>query len=231
MNARPRPRNQAGVSSSLLIAGAVLLFVGTLLHPMHEDPNDALRAFGEYSADHNWLFSHMAQLAGVVAMVAGMLLIIGRLFDGPARDFALLTVVFGAASLAAAAALQAVDGIALKAMVNAWAVADDAAKASLFNATFAVRQIEIGFAAVSAVLLGLTVLLANIALQQAKYGPVWMSLLGSAGAVGVLIGGFATAATGFSDVAMAATMPGSLVLLIWVVLLAVIELKRKPVKA
>ncbi|TIR27902.1 MAG: hypothetical protein E5X07_17855 [Mesorhizobium sp.] len=85
MNARPRPRNQAGLSSALLIAGAVLLFVGTLLHPMHEDPSDALRAFGEYSADHNWLFSHMAQLAGVVAMIAGMLLIIGRLFDGPAR--------------------------------------------------------------------------------------------------------------------------------------------------
>ncbi|RWC33455.1 MAG: hypothetical protein EOS70_15895 [Mesorhizobium sp.] len=231
MNARPRPRNQAGVSLALLIAGAVLTFVGTLLHPMHEDPNGALRAFGEYSADHNWLFSHMAQLAGVVAMVAGMLLIIGRLFDGPARGSALLTIVFGAASLAAAAALQAVDGIALKAMVNAWAMADDAAKASLFNAAFAVRQIEIGFAAVSAALLGLTVLLASIALQQAKHCPVWMSLLGSPGAVGVLIGGVATAATGFSDIAMAANMPGSLVLLIWVVLLAVIDLKRKPVEA
>lgn len=116
-------------------------------------------------------------------------------------------------------------------MVNAWAMADDAAKASLFNAAFAVRQIEIGFAAVSAVLLGLTVLLASIALQQAKHCPVWMSLLGSAGAVGVLIGGVATAATGFSDIAMAANMAGSLVLLIWVVLLAVIDLKRRPVEA
>ncbi|CCV13444.1 hypothetical protein [Mesorhizobium sp. STM 4661] len=65
MNARPRPRNQAVVSSALLIAGAVLLFVGTLMHPIHENPNDALAAFGEYAADNNWLFSHMAQLAKV----------------------------------------------------------------------------------------------------------------------------------------------------------------------
>jgi len=230
MNESPPSRNEAGVSSALLIAGAVLLFVGTLLHPVHEDPNDALRAFAEYAADHKWLFSHMAQLAGVTAMVAGLLLIIGRLSDGPARGLALLTIVFGAASLAAAAALQAVDGIALKAIVNAWAMADDAAKPSLFNAAFAVRQIEIGFAAVSAMLLGLTVLLALVCLRQARHSAMWLSLLGGAGAVGVLIGAFTMAATGFSDAAMAANMPGSLVLLIWVVLLAVIDLKRKPVE-
>ncbi|UVK36791.1 DUF4386 family protein [Mesorhizobium sp. AR10] len=231
MSGGPQSRNQAGLSSALLIVGAVLLFMGTLLHPMHEDPNDALAAFGEYAADPNWLFSHMAQLAGVSAMVAGMLLIIGRLSQGPARGAALLTIVFGAASLAAASALQAVDGIALKAMVDAWAAAEEAAKPSLFNAALAVRQIEVGFAAVSAMLLGLTVLLACVALHQARRCPVWLSLLGGAGAVGVLIGGFATAATGFSGAAMAANMPGSLVLLIWVVLLAVIDFKRKPVEA
>lgn len=231
MSAAPQSRNQAGVSSALLIAGAVLLFVGTLLHTMHEDPNNALAAFGEYAADHNWLYSHMAQLAGVAAMVAGMLLIIGRLSQGPARGSALLTIVFGAASLAAASALQAVDGIALKAMVNAWAAADEAAKAPLYVAAFAVRQIEVGFAAVSAMLLGLTVLLGCVALHQARHSPMWLSLLGGVGAVGVLIGGFATAATGFSDAAMAANMPGSMVLLIWVVLLAVIDFKRKPVEA
>ena len=231
MNESPPSRNQAGVSSALLIAGAVLPFVGTLLHPVHEDPNDALRAFAEYAADHKWLFSHMAQLAGVTAMVAGLLLIIGRLSDGPARGLLLLTIVFGAASLAAAAALQAVDGIALKAIINAWAMADDPAKPSLFNAAFAVRQIEIGFAAVSAMLLGLTVLLASVCLRQARHSAMWLSLLGGGvGAVGVLIGAFTMAATGFSDAAMAASMPGSLVLLIWVVVLAVIDLKRKPVE-
>ncbi|AZO43568.1 MULTISPECIES: hypothetical protein [unclassified Mesorhizobium] len=231
MSGDPNPGNPASVSSALLIAGAVLLFVGTLLHPMHEDPNDALRAFREYAADPVWLFSHMAQLAGVLSMVAGLVLILGRPSAGPLRGWALLTTVFGAASLAAAAALQAVDGIALKAVVDAWAMADAATKPSLFSAAFAVRQIEVGFAAISAMLLGLTVLLANVALRQARHSPLWLSSLGGAGAVGVLIGGFATAATGFSDTAMAANMPGSMVLLVWVVLLAVIDFRHKPVAA
>lgn len=226
MSTDAKPGNPASVSSALLIIGAVLLFVGTSLHPMHEDPNDALAAFGEYAADHIWLYSHMAQLAGVFAMVAGLLLILGRLSNGPARGWALLTIVFGAASLAAAAALQAVDGIALKAVVNAWAAADAAAKPSLFSAAFAVRQVEVGFAAISATLLGLTVLLATTALHQARRCPLWLSLLGGAGAVGVLFGGLATAATGFSGLAMAANMPGSMVLLVWVVLLAVIDFRR-----
>ncbi|WP_457153306.1 hypothetical protein [Mesorhizobium sp. P5_C1] len=229
MSGDAKPGNPASVSSALLIAGAVLLFVGTSLHPMHEDPNDALAAFGEYAADHIWLFSHMAQLAGVLSMVAGLVLILGRLSDGPPRGWALLTILFGAASLAAAAALQAVDGIALKAVVNAWAMADAATKPSLFSAAFAVRQIEVGFAAISAMLLGLTVLLANVALRQARRSPLWLSLLGGVGAVGVLVGGFATAATGFSGTAMAANMPGSMVLLVWVVLLAVADFRRKPV--
>ena len=229
MSRDAKPGNPASVSSALLIAGAVLLFVGTSLHPMHEDPNDALAAFGEYAADPIWLFSHMAQLAGVLSMVAGLVLILARLSDGPLRGWALLTILFGAASLAAAAALQAVDGIALKAMVNAWAMADAATKPSLFSAAFAVRQIEVGFAAISAMLLGLTVLLANVALHQAQRCPLWLSLLGGAGAVGVLVGGFAIAATGFSSTAMAANMPGSMVLLVWVVLLAAIDFRRNRV--
>lgn len=229
MSGDAKPGDPASVSSALLIAGAALLFVGTSLHPMHEDPNDALAAFGEYAADHIWLFSHMAQLAGVLSMVAGLVLILGRLSDGPLRGWALLTILFGAASLAAAAALQAVDGIALKAVVNAWAAADTATKPSLFSAAFAVRQIEVGFAAISAMLLGLTVLLANVALRQARRCPLWLSLLGGVGAVSVLVGGFATAATGFSGTAMAANMPGSMVLLVWVVLLAVADFQRKPV--
>ncbi|MBB6407416.1 hypothetical protein [Mesorhizobium sangaii] len=229
MSRDAKPGNQASVSSALLTGGAALLFVGTSLHLMHEDPNDALAAFGEYAADHIWLFSHMAQLAGVLSMVAGLVLILGRLSDGPLRGWALLTILFGAASLAAAAALQAVDGIALKAVVNAWAAADTATKPSLFSAAFAVRQIEVGFAAISAMLLGLTVLLANVSLGQARRCPLWLSLLGGVGAVGVLVGGFATAATGFSGTAMAANMPGSMVLLVWVVLLAVADFRRKPV--
>ena len=45
-------------------------------------------------------------------------------------------------------ALKAVDGVALKVMVDAWAVAPAAQKEAAFYAAFAVRQVEIGLASV-----------------------------------------------------------------------------------
>jgi len=65
-----------------------------------------------------------------------------------------LGVYFGLAALASAAILQAVDGIALKAMVDGWARASAEQKQSAFQATFAVRQIEIGAAAYVRILFG-----------------------------------------------------------------------------
>ena len=56
------------------ILGAVLLLIGTYLHPMDADPNAPAAAFAEYAADRIWIASHLLQLAGVALMVAGALL-------------------------------------------------------------------------------------------------------------------------------------------------------------
>ena len=50
-------------------------------------------------------------------------------------------------SLAVAAALQAVDGIDLRTMVDTWAAAPVAQRPVAFQAAFAVRQVEVGLAA------------------------------------------------------------------------------------
>lgn len=55
------------------IAGSVLFFLGTYLHPMEADPNDAAAAFAEYAADRLWVASHLAQLIGVALIVAALL--------------------------------------------------------------------------------------------------------------------------------------------------------------
>jgi hypothetical protein len=59
--------------------------------------------------------------------------------------------------VAVTAALQAVDGIALKAMVDAWAVTPAAQKDLAFYAALAIRQVEIGLASMVSLLFGLTV--------------------------------------------------------------------------
>lgn len=60
------------------------------------------------------------------------------------------------ASLAVTTVLQGVDGIALKVMVDAWAVAPAAQKEIAFHAAFAVRQVEIGLATMASLMFGIT---------------------------------------------------------------------------
>jgi hypothetical protein len=45
-------RSESRIGDACAIAGGVLLFTGTYLHPMGADPNDAIAAVTEYAADH-----------------------------------------------------------------------------------------------------------------------------------------------------------------------------------
>jgi hypothetical protein len=44
------------------IAGSMSLTIGTYLHPMGADPNQAVAAFTEYAANRLWVASHLTQL-------------------------------------------------------------------------------------------------------------------------------------------------------------------------
>src|SRR5258708_32286182 len=92
--------------------GCVLLGIGTSLHPMEVDANEAAAAFAEYAADQNWIIGNLLQFAGVVLLFGFMLILSRQLRAGSGmRQLATGGVI---ASLAVAAVLQAVDGVALK---------------------------------------------------------------------------------------------------------------------
>src|SRR5437870_6114479 len=76
------------IGATCAITGSVLLFVGTYLHPMGADPNQAVAAFTEYAADHLWVESHLTQLAGVSLMVAALLLLAQQLRMGSGTAWA-----------------------------------------------------------------------------------------------------------------------------------------------
>lgn len=209
------------------IAGAILLVVGTALHPMDADPNDPLAAFTEYATDTHWVASHLTQLAGVASLVAALVLLADMLASTPARRWALLGASSAVASVAAAAALQAVDGVALRAMVGRWAAGAEPDKAILFQATVAVRQIEIGLASVVSLLFGVTAVLYGIALRAHPAFHDWLAWFGILSGIALAVSGVATAYTGFSVLAMNISMPASTLLLAWVGGLA-IRLWRLP---
>jgi hypothetical protein len=198
---------RVGASSGVL--GVVMLVAGTVLHPVPADGNDAAAAFAVYAAVSRpaWLAAHLLPLAGITGMVLALVLLSRSVAaTGTGTLAARLTEVTGAAAIAATAALQAVDGIAVKAMVDLWSHASAADRPALFAAAQAVRQVEIGLDAVFSLSLALTIL--------AFAGVLWSVRRGGRVLAGV---GLATAATaagagvlfglqGFSPAAMTAGM-------------------------
>ena len=205
------------------VAGAVLLLLGTYLHPMSADPNVPIAAFTEYAASHIWVASHLMQLAGVILIASALVLLSRKMADGPSAEWATLGALGVIASLAVASALQAVDGIALKFMVDNWAAIAEPGKAALFDATFGVRQIEVGLASIGSLLFGLTVSIYGIALLIDRRFPRWLGIVAIAGGVPTAIGGIAIAYTGFSNLAMAINMPANSLLILWMVAIGIYE--------
>ncbi len=210
----------------LLIAGAGILLLATLLHPMSANPNDSVAAFSEYAADRLWIVSHLGQLLGVLLIAAGLIVLSAQLRQQK-RD-ALPSLAAGGAILMAAVAtfLQAVDGIALIRVVEAWAGASAEEKALAFWSAYAVRQVEIGGAAVFALVAGLTFVLFGVGLVKSSRFPSWLGWLAVVGGVGSVAGGVATAHTGFSGLAMSLNMPASAVLLVWMLAVGFLLVRR-----
>lgn len=195
---------------------------------MGADPSDAIAAFTEYAADRWWVASHLMQLAGILLMDAALLILAKEVEAARGRAWSYVSAGSAVAGLTVAAALQAVDGIALKAMVDAWAAAPLAQKEMAYHAALAVRQIEVGLASMLCILFGLTACLYGIALFPVRTYPQWVSGLGVIGGALTMVAGVVMAYTGFSSITMIINMPANLLLLVWMFTLGVRMWPRGP---
>ena len=213
-------------ASVAAIGGALLLFGGTILHPSGADPNDAVAAFSEYADAQWWIASHLTQLLGLALMVCALIQLSRLLASGSAKGLPWIGAAGAIASLAVAGAVQAVDGIALKMMVDAWAAAAEPDKTTLFYATYGVRQIEVGLASVTSLLFGLTMCVYGVAVISDHRLPKWLGWLPIIGGIPTAIAGVVIAYTGFSGLAMSINMPANSLLLIWILALGVLFWRR-----
>jgi hypothetical protein len=213
------------VGAAFAIGGSCLLLFGTFLHPVPADPNNAAQAFAAYAADRFWVASHLMQLVGTILALAA-LVILAQLEPRRTRVWSRLASAGAIASMALAAALQAVDGIALRAMVQNWAIAAATQKDIAFQSAFAVRQLEIGLASVLSLLLGATATLYGVALLDGLTYPRWLGGLAIVSGVPTSLSGVMMAFSGFSELEMAINMPASLMLVIWVMVLGAFLWRR-----
>ena len=215
------PWGASRTGSLAAISGAVILLIGTIMHPGGAEPNMPVDAFTEYAASQTWVASHLLQLLGVILVVAVLVLLARSMADGPAAEWATLGLTGAGAILALSGALQAVDGVALKVMVDSWASRPEPEKTAIFQAALGVRQIEIGLASITSLIMGLTVVLYGIALLIDWRFPRWIGAIALAGGAPMAVAGVVIAYTGFSDLAMIFNMAAGLLLIVWMVGLGV----------
>lgn len=177
-------RQSLGLAAALIIVAEIVYMVVTpLLHPGGGTP---IGEFESYADSRTWATVHTIQFATAVTAAFGLLALVHGLnvtsgARGLINRFAAATA---AALIALNAALYAVDGVALKETVNAWAGRPSAMRAAFLPAVEAIRGVEFGLRGYVAYTTGLAViLLAAVIVSTARVPRVIGYLMGVSGLV------------------------------------------------
>jgi hypothetical protein len=149
------------LSATLLVVGEVLSILVGLLHPDHEIANSHTAVFAEYASSSTWTAVHLGQFAGMAIIIAGLLTLFFafNVRSGLSGWAGRLGVVAASVSLALYGLLQAVDGVALKQAVDAWASAPESEKVARFASAEVIRWLEWGSRSYQTLMLGVSLLL------------------------------------------------------------------------
>lgn len=188
------------------VAGLGVYAVSAFLHP-GTAPHRTEAAFAHYATEPNWGLIHLGELLGILLMSGAGIALAWRLRAGAPAWAALA----GAAMVVFAsvyAVFIAVDGVALGILVDRWAAAGPERKDLLFEAAFAVRQIEAGLFGIQWLIFGIAsglfaaAFLGHEAPRRTR-GMRWMGGLSGVSALGAIAFGIAQARSGFTETSMA----------------------------
>jgi len=197
-------------------------------HPSGHNDNHPV-IFAKYARNHDWVAVHLGQFAGILLVLGGFL-VLYRVLELRGEVPVLARFAFGATIATAAiwAVLQAVDGVALKHAVNAWAHASGAEKSIRFADAETVRSAEEGINSYFRLLLGSTVVLFGVAIVRTRIIAGWLGWVAAVGGLLYMASGIAVAyrgfESGFGDVTGAAVQ---ILFLVFVVGLLVVSVRMK----
>ena len=125
-------------------------------------------------------------------------------------------------TLALYGALQAVDGVALKQAVNAWASATDAEKAARFASAEAIRWLEWGVRSYQDFALALALLLFAATVLRTAWIPRPIAYLMGLSGVTYLVQGWVAGSEGFSPTQSVAIVVAWVLNLVWIIWLVIV---------
>jgi hypothetical protein len=215
-------------ATTLILTGVVAEFVVTLFHPSHAAPNDHHAAFAEYAHSHGWIAVHLGQFAAGLVILTGFLALL-RALEPTSRSP--LTVRAGQASVAVAAAitaaLQAVDGFALKHAVDSISAVPAALQAAAFHDAETVRWVEWSMAGYYRITTGLTLALVGAAILAARALPRWTGALAVLSGAAFVVDGIGVGTDGFAGTTVA-NLVSLLGLVVFAVVTTVAAWRRRP---
>ncbi len=212
---RPLRRLAAAVG----IIGVALQVVMDRLHPHHHDPNDSVAVFREYASSHGWTWVHIGQFAGTLFIVIGLIALARSLSrqGGVAGALGVIGAVTGVLVAAVFTVQMAVDGVALKAAIDAWTHASAADRAVAFRVAESVRWTEKGLGGFFQMLEGTTLAALSLSITFGHRYPRWLGWVGGLAGLAMIAGGTVTARTGFSAQAGLILTPATGLLAVFVV--------------
>jgi hypothetical protein len=221
-------RTSLRLSATLLLAGQLLYIVVTLFHA-DGDANNHPAVFAEYAGSGIWTAVHVGQFACMAIMLAGLLALFFALDAqaGTARWASRFGAVSAVTTLALYGGVLAVDGVALKQAVNAWASAPDAEKAARFASAEAIRWLEWGMRSYENFTLGLAVLLFAVAVARTAGIPQPIPYLMGLSGLTYLVQSWVAGTEGFSQTHTIAIVLAEVLNAAWMTWLLVVAWRVK----
>jgi hypothetical protein len=218
------PRTALRLSAGLLLTGQLLYIVVTQFHA-GGDANNHLTIFAAYAGNGIWTAVHLGQFVSMAILLAGLLALFFALNvqDGTVRWAGRFGAAFAGAALVLYGVLQAVDGVALKQAVNAWASAPDAEKTARFASAEAIRWLEWGVRSYQDFAQGFALLLFAVGVARTAWIPRPIAYPMGLSGLTYLVQGWVAGSEGFSptqSVAIVLAWVLSLVWMIWLIVVA-----------
>jgi hypothetical protein len=222
MNDNTFDRSSLRLAAMLLLVGQLLYVVVTLFHTGGEANHHSI-IFAAYANSGIWTAVHVAQFACMAIMLAGLFALFATLDvrGGTAKLAARLGAASTTATLALYGVVMAVDGVALKQAVSAWATAPDAEKAARFAAAETMRWLEWGARSNESFTLGIAVLFGAAVVRTASVSRPIAYLMGLSGLT-YLVQGWLAGAEGFSQRHTLAIVVAEVLNAVWMTSLLVV---------
>jgi hypothetical protein len=217
-------------SAIVLLSGEILSLVAGAFHPSSQDPNNHPAVFTEYAGSDYWTLIHLGQFIGMAVFIAGILILLSALERQ--AELPVWAHQLGRASALVAltlyGVLQAVDGVALKHAVDAWAQAPELEKLARFASAESMRWLEWGVRSYQSFMLGFTLLVLGALLVRSSGRLRFVGALAALSGVAYVVQGFILGSAGFSAANTVPQLLAYLLILVWSICLLFVRPTASP---